>query len=283
MNLSARLDPLHSGHSDDPVIQPASSINSHAVIEQVFNQLDFNIGAWCNDVFLAALADLYQTDRQQLARVYARLKKWGIVTEVKKEVRVFSRKRRISKHPALPTHSTFSNHTVLKNLHCPSTHPTLAAGILVTVNEETGQPALLIESEGALVLAGAVRGFAAYVQSAKTWHIFDGKDSVEATDVFSKAGYSILDPQLAKTAQTGMMLAGYLIEFEDFVIQTGGSVSITREILQADEVVKVIDQIEDDQLATFLNNPSQAAKLARAIVSATIRLGHDRHVSRTAV
>jgi hypothetical protein len=111
----------------------------------------------------------------------------------------------------------------------------------------------------------------------------NGKDSVEATDVFSKAGYSILDHQLAKTAQTGMMLAGYLIEFEDFVIQTGGSVSITREILQADEVVKVIDQIEDDQLATFLNNPSQAAKLARAIVSATIRLGHDRHVSRTAV
>jgi len=101
--------------------------------------------------------------------------------------------------------------------------------------------------------------------------------------LFSKAGYSILDPQLAKTAQTGMMLAGYLIEFEDFVIQTGGSVSITREILQADEVVRVIDQIEDDQLATFLNNPSHAAKLARAIVSATIRLGHVRHVSRNVV
>jgi hypothetical protein len=107
----------------------------------------------------------------------------------------------------------------------------------------------------------------------------NGKDSVEATDVFSKAGYSIIDHQLAQTAQTGMMLAGYLIEFEDFVIQTGGSVLISREILQADEVVRVIDQIEDDQLATFLNNPSQAAKLARAIVSATIRLSHDRNVS----
>ncbi len=174
MNLLARLDQLNSGHSDDPVIQPASSINSHSAIEQVFNQLDFNIGAWCNDEFLAALSDLNQTDRQELARVYARLKNWGIATEVKKEVRVFSRKRRISKHPALPTHSTFSNDTVHKNLHRPSTHPTLAAGILVTVNEETGQPALLIESEGALVLAEAVRGFAAYVQSAKTWHIFDG-------------------------------------------------------------------------------------------------------------
>jgi hypothetical protein len=76
-----------------------------------------------------------------------------------------------------------------------------------------------------------------------------------------------------------MMLAGYLIEFEDFMIQTGGSVLISREILQADEVVRVIDQIEDDHLATFLNNPSQAAKLARAIVSATIRLSHDRNVS----
>ncbi len=109
----------------------------------------------------------------------------------------------------------------------------------------------------------------------------NGTDRLEATDIFSKAGYSIMDHQLAQTAQTGMMLAGYLIEFEDFVMQTGGSVSITREILQADEVVRVINQIEDDQLATFLNNPSQAAKLARAIVSVTIRLGHVRHAPRS--
>ena len=104
MNLLARLDQLHIGISDSTVLQPVSPINSQSVIEQVFNQLDDNIGAWCNDAFLAALADLNQTDRQQLARVYARLKKWGIATEVKQEVRVFSRIRRISKHPTLPTH-----------------------------------------------------------------------------------------------------------------------------------------------------------------------------------
>jgi hypothetical protein len=174
MNLLARLDHLNIGISDSPVLQPTNPINGQSVIEQVFNQLDDNIGAWCNDEFLAVLADLYQTDRQQLVRVYDRLKKWGIATEVKKEVKVFSRKRRISKHPTLPTHSTFSNHTVIKNLHRPSTHPTLTSGILVTVNEETGQPALLIESEGALVMAEAIRGYVAYAQNAKTWHIFDG-------------------------------------------------------------------------------------------------------------
>jgi hypothetical protein len=117
----------------------------------------------------------------------------------------------------------------------------------------------------------------------KFCHRKRGREAIEAIGIIPLYGGPIMDHQLAQTAQTGIMLAGYLIEFEDFVMQTGGSVSVTREILQADEVVRVIDQIEDDQLATSLNNPSQVAKLARDIVSATIRLGHVRHVSRTAV
>jgi hypothetical protein len=111
----------------------------------------------------------------------------------------------------------------------------------------------------------------------------NGEDRFEAVDVFSKARYAIMDYHMAQTVQIGMMLAGYLIALEDFVIQTGSSVVVTREILQADEVMRIIDQIEDDQLATYLNCPSQGAKLARAVLSASIRLSHGGYVSGTAV
>lgn len=111
----------------------------------------------------------------------------------------------------------------------------------------------------------------------------NSQDQFHAVDVFSKARYPIMDFQMAKSVRTGMILAGYLIEFDDFTIQTGGTVLVTRDILQADEVVNIIDMIDDDQLATFLNIPSNGSKLARAVVSATIRLGQAKNVPHTVV
>lgn len=102
----------------------------------------------------------------------------------------------------------------------------------------------------------------------------NGTDTLKAIDVFSKVSYSLVDHQMAKTAYQGLMLAGYLIDFDDFSIQTGATVPVTREIMQADEVVHIIDQVEDDHLADFFSNPLNGAKLARAVVSATLRLGH---------
>ncbi len=101
----------------------------------------------------------------------------------------------------------------------------------------------------------------------------NGTDSLKAVDVFSKVAYPLVDYQLAKTAYQRLMLAGYLVDFDGFSIQTGGTVLVTREILEADEVARVIDQIEDDQLANFLTDPANGTKLARAVVSATLRLG----------
>jgi hypothetical protein len=101
----------------------------------------------------------------------------------------------------------------------------------------------------------------------------NGTDSLKVVDLFSKVPYQLVDHQLARTAHQGLILAGYLIDFDDFSIQSGGTVMVTREILQADEVVRVIDQIDDDHLADFLNNPVNGAKLARAVVSATFGLG----------
>lgn len=107
-----------------------------------------------------------------------------------------------------------------------------------------------------------------------------GQEGFAAIDVFSKRQYVIASSQLATTLPAKTMLAGYLIEFEDFFIQTGGTVWVTRDILQAEEVVRVIDLIDNDQVASFLNDPNRGAKLARAIASATIRLGRTKALSR---
>lgn len=108
-------------------------------------------------------------------------------------------------------------------------------------------------------------------------------DTLGAVDVFSKAKYRIVDHQMAKTGYAGLMLAGYLIDFGDFTVQTGGTVMITRDVLHADEVVNVIDQIEDTSLSRFLDDPANGAKLARAVIATTIRLGQAKSFSHQTV
>jgi len=98
-------------------------------------------------------------------------------------------------------------------------------------------------------------------------------DTLQAVDVFSKVQYKLIDHQLAKTAYPGLILAGYLIDFDDFFIQTGGTVLMTREILESAEVMRVIDNIDDNQLGNFLSNPANGAKLAKAVISAVLKVG----------
>jgi hypothetical protein len=102
----------------------------------------------------------------------------------------------------------------------------------------------------------------------------NGTDTLKVVDVFSKVHYKLVDYQLAKTAHSGLILAGYLVDFDDFSIQTGGTVAMTREILESDEVIRVIDSIDDNQLGDFLSHPANGAKLAKAVVSATFKRGH---------
>lgn len=101
----------------------------------------------------------------------------------------------------------------------------------------------------------------------------NGLDTLIVVDVFNKVKYKIIDHQMAKTAHQGLILAGHLLDFDDFSIQTGGTVLVTREIIESDEVVRVIDRIHDDQLGDFLNNPANGAKLAKGIISAALKQG----------
>lgn len=101
----------------------------------------------------------------------------------------------------------------------------------------------------------------------------NGTDTIKVVDIFSKVPYKIIDYQMAKTAYPNLILAGYLIDFDNFSIQTGGTVFVTPEILQVNEVVRIIDRIDDNELGNFLSNPANGAKMARAVVSAVFKLG----------
>jgi hypothetical protein len=107
----------------------------------------------------------------------------------------------------------------------------------------------------------------------------NGTDTLMVVDVFSKVQYNLIDYQLAKTAYRGLILSSYLVVFDGFFIQTGGTVLVTREILASDEVMRVIDSIDDNQLGNFLSNPVNGAKLAKAVVSATFKLGLSSNFS----
>ena len=111
----------------------------------------------------------------------------------------------------------------------------------------------------------------------------NGMDTLNVIDIFRKVQYTIVDYQMAKTAYQGIILAGYLIDFEAFSIQTGGTVLMTREILESDAVVRVIDNINDSQLGDFLNNPVNGSKLAKAIVSSVLKLGQHSNVGHVEV
>ena len=100
----------------------------------------------------------------------------------------------------------------------------------------------------------------------------NGTDSLKVVDVFSKVIYRLVDYQLAQTARQGMILAGFLIDFDGFWIQTGGTVLLNKEILQAEQVKRIIDRIDDNELSHFLSKPANGAKLAKAIIAATFEL-----------
>ena len=103
-------------------------------------------------------------------------------------------------------------------------------------------------------------------------------DEVTVIDVFIKTRFTLVDQQLAKTAEIGMVIASHIIDFDEFIIQTGALLPLNKALLQADEVINVLERVDDDNFEDYFLNPANTSKLARAIISASIRLGHTEHV-----
>lgn len=103
-------------------------------------------------------------------------------------------------------------------------------------------------------------------------------DEVTVVDVFIKTPFILVDHQLAKTATTGMVIASHLIDLGEFTIQSGALLPLNKALLQADEVIDALERVEEDHYVDYFLNPANTSKLARAIISASIRLGHTESV-----
>lgn len=108
-------------------------------------------------------------------------------------------------------------------------------------------------------------------------------DEVTVTDVFIKTRFTLVDHQLAKSAEKGMVIAGHIIDLGDFTIQSGALLPLNKALLQADEVINALERIDDDNFVDYLLNPANTSKLARAIVSASIRLELTKDVEQAGV
>jgi hypothetical protein len=111
----------------------------------------------------------------------------------------------------------------------------------------------------------------------------DQIDEVPAIDVFIKTRFKLVDQQLAKTTTTGSVIAAHLIDLGDFSIESGALLPLNRALLQDEEVVNVLERIDDDNYVDYFLNPANNSKLARAIISASIRLGLTEKVQYHAV
>jgi hypothetical protein len=101
--------------------------------------------------------------------------------------------------------------------------------------------------------------------------------------VFIKTRFTLVDQQVAKTATTAMVISSHLIDLGNFSIQSGALKTLNKALLHADEVVKVLERIDDDNFVDYFLNPTNNSKLARAIISASDRLGHTNKVKYRAV
>lgn len=131
----------------------------------------------------------------------------------------------------------------------------------------------LSEYEQALLARMRVARYTVF-QIEATNHI----NEITAVDVFIKTRFTLVDYQLAKTAETGMVFACHIIELGEFIIQSGALLPLNKALLQDDEVINALERVDDDNFVDYMLNPANTSKLARAIISASIRLGYTDNV-----
>jgi hypothetical protein len=75
-----------------------------------------------------------------------------------------------------------------------------------------------------------------------------------------------------------MVIAGHILDLGDFCIQSGASLPLDKALLDADEVINALERVDDNNFVEYFLNPVNDSKLARAIISASIRLGNTENV-----
>lgn len=99
------------------------------------------------------------------------------------------------------------------------------------------------------------------------------------SDVFDFAKFTLVDFQLAEMLQVGQTFASHIIDFGEFSIHSGPVLPLTREMALDNAVINALTPVYYDHQTSYRLNRDNNAKLARAVISAAVRLGFTKKFS----
>lgn len=138
------------------------------IINETLEKLDDDKAAWVTDKFKEALLAVYFSNQQEFERIYYKLQKWKIATFVKAEIKRMAKKHYNTKKAAPKQTATDKKETEI------SIKNPIKWGALVFTHPESGEQSLIVQSEGAVIVAACLRDTVAYSRQALTWHTFTG-------------------------------------------------------------------------------------------------------------
>lgn len=98
-------------------------------------------------------------------------------------------------------------------------------------------------------------------------------------DIFLNTELTLVDKQLSRSVGPGFVIAGHIIDLGQFSIQSGASLPVDKSLMMAANVQRVLQNFVRNYDDHFLLDPANNAKLARATITAAIRLGYTDKVS----
>jgi hypothetical protein len=101
---------------------------------------------------------------------------------------------------------------------------------------------------------------------------------INVIDIFLNTEFTLVDKQLSRSVGSGFVIAGYIIDLGQFSIQSGASLPVDKPLMMAAEVQQVLQNFGRNSGDHFLLHPANNAKLARATITAAIRLGYTDNV-----
>jgi len=100
---------------------------------------------------------------------------------------------------------------------------------------------------------------------------------VHATEMLTGTARVLADRALAESARPGLAIAAHLLVLDDYSKQTGGAVPIDANLLNDPQVERAMAPMMAG--AVPLTDAAARAKMARAVISAAIRLGYTSRVA----
>ena len=104
--------------------------------------------------------------------------------------------------------------------------------------------------------------------------------ALQVKDIFRGLSFLLVNNGLSQTARPGDGVAGHILSFDDFFIQSGAALPVSRDLMKAEEPLRALQNLDRTAgRGTAMLDPTAGAKLARATLSAAIRLGYTDRVT----